>query len=549
EETFNATIAIGPTTYPLSSFNLYPVNDLGILTPAFGPVPPNPDVTIIPLTGGNNGGFGHFLAGEPADNTTTLPAGTYLVVGPSAYSAATIPPLGAPVEISGDLAPIALSHIRSAIGGGPLLLRAGQPVFDPDGPNFSGPIPASAVGINADGDLLLLEVDGRQASRSVGLTRPQLAALFLAFGASEAMALDGGGSSTLVATIPGIGTPTVRNSPSDGIERPVGDALIVTSTAPIGQPAQISVRPSSVRAVPGASVPLHIALLDANFHTLSLTRITSVRVSPATLGSIAHGAFIASSAGQGELVISSGGLRTRVPIEVAATPTRLLLLPMLANLDANARITFRARAFDAHGYPLALPSALPWTASHGQISEDGSYLAGKSNAQVKLRIGALAELAHVLVGRHSIDLKLPQPTFQTYPRGGDGSVTVSNLGFMLDAVFVSTENAAYAVVNAPLPESATSVRLLVDGDGCGAVLRIAVKDSNGTSYASGKTPITWAGRREVAFALPKRPALTLQTIYLVRRFGTIAISGSCHVGIARVMVDVAGTGPGAPQRQ
>ncbi len=549
EETFHATVALGNAIYPLSSFNLYPPEDLGILTPAFGPVPPNPNVTIIPLTNGSDGGFGPFIAGAPADNTTTLAAGTYLVIGPSAYSAATIPPLGTSVEITGNLAPIALSQIRSAVGGGPLLLRAGQAVIDPDGPNFSGPIPATAVGLNPAGDLMLLEVDGRQATRSVGLTRPQLAALFLAFGASDAMALDGGGSSTLVATLPGIGIPTVRNAPSDGIERPVGDALVVTSSAPIGQPAQIAVRPTSLRAVVGASLPLHIALLDAKYPTLSLARITSIRVSPAKLGSIENGAFVASSAGRGDLFVSTNGLLTHVPIEVTSTPSRIVVLPAHANLEANENITFRALAFDTHGFRLALPPTLPWTASLGQISGDGSYRAGSGNAKVKLRIGARTTFASVLVGRHSVDLPLPAPLFQTYPQGGDGSVTASRRGFILDASFLSNEAAAYAVFDTPLPQSATKLHLFVDGDGCGAVLRISLKDSAGTSYAVGKTPITWAGRREVGFTLPRRPALTLHAIYLVRRFGAIAITGECHIGIDSAIVDVAGTGPKALQRQ
>ncbi len=546
EETFHATIAIGSATYPLSSFNHYPPDDLGILTSAFGPVPPNPDVTTIPLTDGGDGGFGQFIAGAPADNTTTLAAGTYLVIGPSAYSAATIPPPGTSVAITGDLMPIALSHIRSAIGGGPLLLRAGQAVIDPDGPNFAGPVPATAVGVNPAGDIMFLEVDGRQPTHSVGLTRPQLAALFLAFGASDAMALDGGGSSTLVAAIPGIGVPTVRNAPSDGVERPVGDALVVTSSAPVGGPAQIAVQPTSLRAVVGASVPLHIALLDANFHTLSLARITSIRVSPAKLGKIDTGAFVASSAGRGDLFVTTNGLLTRVPIEVTSTPSRLVVFPAQANLEANERIAFQALAYDDHGYRLALPASLSWTASDGQISSDGSYRAGKSNAHIQLRIGERTEIADVLIGRHSVDLALPTPVFQTYPRGGDGSVRASKRGFILDASLLSTERAAYAVFDTPLPHSATSLHLFVDGDGCGAVLRVSLQDSAGADYAIGTTPISWAGRREVNFALPKRPALTLHAIYLVRRFGAIAMTGACRIGIDRVIVDVAGTGPTAP---
>jgi exopolysaccharide biosynthesis protein len=112
------------------------------------------------------------------------------------------------------------------VGGGPRLLRTGRPVpADPAiySPGFAeARHPRTAVGIRADGRILLVTVDGRQPERSVGMTIPELAALLRELGAVEAINMDGGGSTTMVAG------GRVVNHPSDLTgERPVGDALIV----------------------------------------------------------------------------------------------------------------------------------------------------------------------------------------------------------------------------------------------------------------------------------------------------------------------------------
>jgi hypothetical protein len=112
------------------------------------------------------------------------------------------------------------------VGGGPRLVRAGKPVAA--GPEAGGPgftetrHPRTAVGVRADGRVLLVTVDGRQPERSVGMTIAELAALLLELDAVEAVNMDGGGSTTMVAGA------RVVNSPSDLTgERPVGDALLV----------------------------------------------------------------------------------------------------------------------------------------------------------------------------------------------------------------------------------------------------------------------------------------------------------------------------------
>lgn len=91
--------------------------------------------------------------------------------------------------------------------------------------------PRTAVGIDHDtGEVLILAIDGRQ-SFSRGYTMVELANMMIDLGADDALNLDGGGSTTMVAS-KSDGSTGVVNSPSDGFERSVANALEVTYTKP-----------------------------------------------------------------------------------------------------------------------------------------------------------------------------------------------------------------------------------------------------------------------------------------------------------------------------
>lgn len=136
-----------------------------------------------------------------------------------------------------------------AVGGFPLLVRDSNIVVDSTNSGaagFRGLNPRTAVGFGANGRRLLLVVaDGRQPGVSVGLTIDETAQLLRQLGATDALNLDGGGSSALVLAarvgrrdesrntpLPATRSdlPWLVNRPSDGTgERPVANALAVLS--------------------------------------------------------------------------------------------------------------------------------------------------------------------------------------------------------------------------------------------------------------------------------------------------------------------------------
>lgn len=127
-----------------------------------------------------------------------------------------------------------------AIGGGPRLVQDGKnvaeanywaEVLDSGGTSGLTRQPRTAIGTTADNVLIMIVCDGRGMNGSSGFTLPELADKLIALGVTDAINLDGGGSSAIVGH-----DGSVLNRPSDSgdsetiIERAVTTAVIISET-------------------------------------------------------------------------------------------------------------------------------------------------------------------------------------------------------------------------------------------------------------------------------------------------------------------------------
>jgi phosphodiester glycosidase len=110
--------------------------------------------------------------------------------------------------------------VTDAIGGSTVLMQDGHIVLGSCTGAICSRNPRTAIGLTADGQIVLVVVDGRQ-SESVGMSLAELANFFQRLGVESAMNLDGGGSSSMVIR------GHVVNHPSNGFERSVTNALLV----------------------------------------------------------------------------------------------------------------------------------------------------------------------------------------------------------------------------------------------------------------------------------------------------------------------------------
>ncbi|MFT2721905.1 phosphodiester glycosidase family protein [Deinococcus sp. A31D244] len=147
-------------------------------------------------------------------------------------------------ESSGQVIP--LNTGTDIVNGGPTLVKSGKALSDyaaegwsPEGFTAEGAAsagsrlnffngwvlrrnPRTAIGTMSDGTLLLVTVDGRNPTHSVGASIPEMAQLMRDLGAVDAMNLDGGGSTATYAN------GMLQGIPSDTAgERPDGDAILI----------------------------------------------------------------------------------------------------------------------------------------------------------------------------------------------------------------------------------------------------------------------------------------------------------------------------------
>lgn len=119
-----------------------------------------------------------------------------------------------PENGSGTTRTIPETDLYNVLSGNQMLLKDGKIQVSEEGERH----PRTGIGKSEDNKLLLLIADGRQPEYSVGMTYYEMAKTFQSYGAVDALALDGGGSTTLVIANP---EPCVINAPMP-VEMPGG---------------------------------------------------------------------------------------------------------------------------------------------------------------------------------------------------------------------------------------------------------------------------------------------------------------------------------------
>lgn len=122
---------------------------------------------------------------------------------------------------------------REAMASGPILIDEGEVIVYEEGvPMWKSFIakrhPRSMVGTDAQGYLWLVVVDGRASGKAAGMTIAELTELALQLGLTDALNLDGGGSSTLWTLPAGVINHPCDNGQFDNEgQRIVPNALLV----------------------------------------------------------------------------------------------------------------------------------------------------------------------------------------------------------------------------------------------------------------------------------------------------------------------------------
>jgi len=220
-------------------------NGISLYTPAWGPRTPGTTSVEAVLRPFSAAAPNTDLAGVVTQISSTQgstpipPDGAVLQArGSAAGYLAAEAPIGTTVTVRFTLNPT-WDGIVDALGGGPVIVRDGKPVFraneDFSATQLSPRSPRTAVGQRADGRILLVAVDGSQPGYSVGMTNFELALAMMQLGCVTASALDAGDSTTVAFD------GQLLNRPSDPAgEDSVAEALLVAYTGvyapPVSEP-------------------------------------------------------------------------------------------------------------------------------------------------------------------------------------------------------------------------------------------------------------------------------------------------------------------------
>jgi hypothetical protein len=183
-------------------------NAVTLYTPAYGPTTPaaaTPDVELVldpfPATAPNSDLVATVTPATTTGGTPIPPHGAVLVGrGTQAPILQAEAPVGQPVTVRLTLTP-GWGGITDALGGGPLLVRNGKPVFEA-GEAFTTAqlmprISRTAVGQLRDGRIVLVVADGGHPGYSVGMTNFELASVLARLGAVTGAALGSGSPSAM----------------------------------------------------------------------------------------------------------------------------------------------------------------------------------------------------------------------------------------------------------------------------------------------------------------------------------------------------------------
>ena len=331
-------------------------------------------------------------AQEGAAFNGNIPEGCYMLYGedhgnPELLAALRGMQAGSRVTLTIDGAGAQWADAAYGVSGMYSLLRNGQIV--PGLPAV--PNPYTAVGVKADGTAVFYTIDGRQSGYSVGATYAQVAERLQELGCVSAVALDGGGSTTLGATLPGSTGFSVVNQPSTA-GRKINNTIALVSPAGadiLAPGAYVTAQQRVVLA--GSKLPVTAGGYDSAGRPTGQTYVDLT----ATGGSVAGGVYTAGAT-PGTYTISAGQTGA-LTVEVVDELSALTVI----RKDSGARVTALnlepgdAVDLTAKGSWWNLPVAmgeedLTWTADEavGTIDAAGRFTAGKRSAQGSVTVSA-----------------------------------------------------------------------------------------------------------------------------------------------------------------
>ena len=567
----SGTLTAGGATHELAGLNraTVPANSIGVYNERWGSasldrpagLPGETDVATAVVSGGV------VTAVTDGAGVPTFPAGGQVLLGRGTGAAAL---RALAVGQAADVTISPSSDVDLGIGGNVPLVLDGQLADFPDEPVAA----RTVLGLTEDGsELLVATVDGRSATAR-GLTRVEMAELMIDLGAHNAVNIDGGGSTTMVARPAGGTEPELVNAPSDGSQRVVANSLAFFSSADTEELTDVAVRPAlrsedAHHVIPGLHRTVEgVGLSDQLAGTDAEGRFTVTSPGSLPNGADAN-AVIAEQTKTGAVLegVSPGPATVTYKASGLTGAVNLTVLGPLDHVTASTSqiamegegdtATVSLTGHDADGFsaPIEVSDVEASIAEGFTIEPAGqgaftiTATTGSGSALAQLAVAGTVVQLPVTVGlttKPVTDLS-DGAAWRFEQARATGTLTVAQgpegqpaLRLTHDFTTSTATRGSYAVAPAPIPVPGQpqAITMLIDGDATGAWPRLQVRDGDGVVKQLDGPMITWEGWKETTFTVPAGTAfpLTLERVRIMETRSTASYRGDVAFTDIRAVV-------------
>lgn len=415
------------------------------------------------------------------------------------------------------------NDVAYAVGAGEKLVTKGVNVASATGSRE----PRTAFGIKSDGTVILYTVDGRQTGHSVGATFQEEAGRMMELGCTEAVNLDGGGSTALLALYPGNSDVDTINKPSGGTLRSCGNyILLVSQGGASGTLGGLHLYPFSQYLLAGAKQQFTVKATDTNYYPTTVPGGLSYDAD--SLGEIDDsGLYTAGfTAGTGKVSVSSSGASGSVNVRIVTDPDTIAITNGTTGENVTGTISvpvgstfqFSGKATKNNIDLVAQGQCFKWSVSGnvGTIDENGLFTPGTANsgtgtitasvggktATVNVNVVAKGEQIENFEGD---SLKLSTGELSGVTSSIETDLPLVHNGLKSLKLDYNSANAEGGSISVPATitfgETPSMMNLWLYGDNSGNSVSFTADTENG-SASTDSVKLDFAGWKQVTVALP-----------------------------------------------
>lgn len=438
------------------------------------------------------------------------------------------------------------SEVTQSIGYPHLLAKNGKPTSAIDDPAVH---PRTSLGVKKDGTVVLFQVDGRQPGWSNGVSFKQMVEWLVDVkGCETVVNLDGGGSSTLMARMPGDADAKVMNSPSDGGERSNSNALLFFApldSDPNKEIAHLHTYPKNLSILEGGSTQIKITATDKNYYPVEVPKDLKYESNNESI-KIENGKLSCDKkATTGVVTISHNNIKETMDVKVLDKVTKIAVDKTIISVAPNAKTAINITAYNGT-MPLTISNnSFTWELNPNTIGtiDDGVFTGSKTGGTgtlsisfkdkkitIPVEVGKLPSMIqtfeNISIGKEWISV-IENPN-----NGGKGTVSINEderyVKFGKKSLRVDYDfRSATATTSVTAYQSGgyyklegypTNIGMWVYGDGNGANVRIQIRDGkNAVQYISFEPNVVdWVGWKYIETSIPSGLPTPIQIQYPIR---------------------------------